>query len=392
MDLKTRSLKIHEEYQGKIEVNCKVKDLDQDKLSLLYSPGVASPCLEIQKNEMDAYIYTAKQNMVGIISNGSAVLGLGDIGAQASMPVMEGKAILLKEFAGVDAFPLVIESYDIDEIVNSVKLFSKSFGAINLEDISAPNCFEIEQRLINALDIPVFHDDQHGTAIVVLAGLINALKLVKKDIKDIKVVVNGIGAAGVNIVLLLQQFGATNIVMMDKYGAICDDNKQFMHFKHLELNELDSNPNINYSSLKDALVDADVFIGCSVANCVDEEMVKSMNQDAIIFALANPNPEIDYDLAKKAGVRVMATGRSDYPNQVNNVLAFPGIFKGALECLASKITVDMKLAASLAIASLIEENELSDEYVIPSCFDKRVVEVVSNAVKECAIKNNIIKK
>lgn len=392
MDLNSKALKIHKDYQGKIEVNCKIKDLNKESLSLLYSPGVAAPCLEIQKNEMEAYTYTSKKNIVAVISDGSAVLGLGNIGAQASMPVMEGKSILFKEFAGIDAIPLVLETNDIDEIVNSVKLFSKSFGGINLEDISAPRCFEIEERLIEALDIPVFHDDQHGTAIVVLAGLINALKLVEKDIKDIKIVVNGIGAAGTNIVLLLNEFGANNIVMMDKFGPICDENKEHMHYKHLELNELGSNMNVNYESLTDAIQDADVFIGCSVANCLTEDMVKSMNKDAIIFALANPNPEIEYELAKKSGVRVMATGRSDYPNQVNNVLAFPGIFKGALDCMASKITMDMKMASSLAIANLISSDELSEDYVIPSCFDKRVVEAVAKAVKQCAIKNGVIKK
>ncbi len=388
MDVKEKSLKLHEQLNGKIEVISKKEVKTNEDLSLLYTPGVAQPCVAIHENEDDVYKYTVKKNLVGVVSDGTAVLGLGDIGAKAAIPVMEGKAILFKEFGGVDAFPICVDSKDVDEIVKTVKLISPVFGGINLEDISAPRCVEIENRLKEELDIPVFHDDQHGTAIVVGAGITNALKIVKKDIEKIKIVVNGDGSAGYAITKMLINLGAKNVVVCGINGALKegrDDN-----YVQRELLKI-TNPNKEEGLLKDVIKNADVFIGVSKGNLVNEEMVRSMNEDAIIFAMANPVPEIMPDVAKKGGARVVGTGRSDFENQVNNVLAFPGIFKGALYAYATKITEGMKVEATYAIANFIKEDELNEHNILPSALDKNVADAVARAVYDQAIKEGVVK-
>ena len=376
------SLKLHELHHGKIEVISKVKVETREDLSLAYTPGVAEPCRRIHANEDDVYKYTSKGNIVAIVTDGSAVLGLGDIGPKAGLPVMEGKAILFKEFANVDAFPICIDSNDVEEIIKTVKLISPGFGGINLEDISAPRCFEIENRLKTELDIPVFHDDQHGTAIVVLAGLLNALKIVKKNIEDLKIVINGAGAAGTAIANLLMVAGVKNVILCDRTGALALGREKMNASKN-ELAEA-TNPNHETGSLADVLKNADVFIGVSSADVVKPEFVRSMAKDSIILAMANPSPEIMPDLAKEAGARVIRTGRSDFPNQINNVLVFPGLFRGTLDVRAKEINVEMKLAAAHAIANYIPENELTEENIIPSALDKNVANAVAKAVSEAA--------
>ncbi|WP_341349760.1 NAD(P)-dependent malic enzyme [Caldisalinibacter kiritimatiensis] len=388
MDYRQQSLKIHEEKKGKVEVTSKVKVENKDDLSIAYTPGVAEPCRKIHENPAEVYKYTSKGNLVAVVTDGSAVLGLGNIGPQAAMPVMEGKAILFKEFADIDAFPICLNAQNIDEIVNTVKTIAPTFGGINLEDISAPRCFEIEKKLKEELDIPVFHDDQHGTAIVVTAGLINSLKLVDKNISNIKVVVNGAGSAGIAIVKMLLNLGAKNILVCDKQGILYKGNCNNPYQEEIvEIVNKDSKK----GTLEDALVDADVFIGVSAGNIVSQDMIKSMNNDPIVFAMANPIPEIMPDLAKEAGARVVGSGRSDFPNQINNVLAFPGIFKGALKVKAKEINEEMKLAAAYAIANIIEKNELKEDYVVPAPLDKRVVPKIAEAVAEAAKKTGAAK-
>lgn len=382
------SLKLHEEKKGKIEVISKIKVETKEDLSKAYSPGVAEPCRKIHENINEVYRYTSKGNMVAVVSDGTAVLGLGDIGAHAALPVMEGKAILFKEFGDVDAFPICLDTKDTEEIIKTIKLIAPSFGGINLEDISAPRCIEIETRLKEELDIPVFHDDQHGTAIVVVAALINSLKLVNKKIEDIKIVINGAGAAGSSIAKLILQLGCQNMFIVDKFGILNSEDADEYDFSKKELAMLTNKNNIK-GSLKDIIADTDVFIGVSVANILDHNMVKMMAKDSIIFAMANPTPEIMPEEAKKGGVRIIGTGRSDYPNQINNVLVFPGIFKGALRAKAKKITEEMKMAAAKAIADLIPEDELNDEYIIPSAFDNRVAEAVATQVERVAKEQKI---
>ncbi|HCL4439015.1 TPA: NAD-dependent malic enzyme [Clostridium botulinum] len=381
------SLKLHEDNRGKIEIKSKMEVKTRDDLSLAYTPGVAEPCRKIHENEENVYKYTSKGNMVAVVTDGTAVLGLGDIGPKAGLPVMEGKALLFKEFANVDAFPICLDTKDVDEIVKTVKLIAPGFGGINLEDIGAPRCFEIEEKLKKELDIPVFHDDQHGTAIVVLAGVINALKVVNKKIEDIKVVVNGAGAAGTAITKLLLSLGVKNLIVCDKVGILykgienVDDAKK-------ELSKVTNPENIK-GTLADALIGADVFIGVSAPGIVSKDMVKTMNKDSIIFAMANPTPEIMPDLAKEAGAKVIGTGRSDFPNQVNNVLAFPGIFKGALDVRAKEINEEMKIAAAYAIASMIKDEDLNEDNVIPYALDKFVADNVAKAIKEAARKSGV---
>ncbi len=387
MDVKKESLKKHYEWQGKIEVISRVKIDTKEALSLAYTPGVAEACLEIQKDKNKSYELTRRNNLVAVITDGSAVLGLGNIGAEAGMPVMEGKCALFKEFAGVDAFPLCIKSNDVDEIVKTIYLLSGSFGGINLEDISAPRCFEIEQKLKELCDIPVFHDDQHGTAIVVAAALINALKVVKKDIDKVKVVINGAGSAGIAICKHLLNVGVKNIIMVDRFGVICEGDDT-LNNSHKEISLVTNREKLT-GGLKDALMGADVFIGVSAPNVATENMIKSMNSDAIVFPMANPTPEIMPDLALKAGARIVGTGRSDFDNQINNVLAFPGIFRGALDARASAITEEMKIASSFALASLIRDEDLNEKNIIPSALNKEVAKVVAEAVKEVAIKTGV---
>ena len=382
MDKKEFALKQHENWAGKIEVVSRAKVENAQELSVAYTPGVAEPCLKISENVDLSYTYTRRHNMVAVITDGTAVLGLGDIGPEAGMPVMEGKCVLFKEFGDVDAFPLCIRSKDVDEIVNTVKLLAGSFGGVNLEDISAPRCFEIERRLKECCDIPIFHDDQHGTAIVVLSGIINGLKVVGKKKEDCKVVVNGAGSAGIAITKLLLTYGFTNVTMCDINGIITKESKK-LNAVQKQMAEV-TNPSQMKGTLADALKGADVFVGVSAPNIVSKEMVSSMNHDAIIFSMANPVPEIMPDLAKEAGAAVVGTGRSDYPNQINNVLAFPGVLRGALDVRASDINDEMKLAAAYAIAGLISDEERSAEYIIPSPFDKRVVKVVAEAVAKAA--------
>ncbi|GAA0079235.1 malate dehydrogenase [Clostridium sp. CTA-5] len=387
MNIYEESLKFHEEKRGKIEIKSTCKVENANDLSLAYTPGVAEPCREIHKDPNKAYIYTRKWNSVAVISDGTAVLGLGDIGPLASLPVMEGKSVLFKEFGNVDAFPIVLDTKDIDEIVKTICNISPTLGGINLEDIAAPRCFEIEKRLKEKLDIPVFHDDQHGTAIVVLAGLINALKIVNKNLKDIKVVINGSGAAGTAICKLLLSSGVKNIIMCDINGVITKNkssNNPYME----ELAQL-TNPNNEDGLLKDAIKNADVFIGVSAPNIVSKEMVKTMNKDGIIFAMANPTPEIFPNDAKEAGIKVMGTGRSDYPNQINNVLAFPGVFRGALDVRASEINEDMKVAAAYAIANSVDKKDLNPDCIIPKAFDLNVQTLVAEAVKKAAIESGV---
>ncbi|CCC57760.1 NAD(P)-dependent malic enzyme [Caloramator australicus] len=388
MSIYDEALSFHEKVKGKIEVISRVEVNNSNELSLAYTPGVAQPCLEIQKDPDKAYIYTRKWNTVAVISDGSAVLGLGDIGPLASLPVMEGKCVLFKKFADVDAFPIVIDSKDVDEIVETIVRISKGFGGINLEDISAPRCFEIERKLKERLDIPVFHDDQHGTAVVTLAALTNALKIVNKKLNEIKIVVNGAGAAGTAITKLLLSAGAKNIILCDKKGVL-DPNSDIDNAKR-ELANL-TNPNGERGLLKNVIRGADVFIGVSAPNVLTAEMVKTMNKDSIIFAMANPTPEIFPDEAKKSGARIVGTGRSDFDNQINNVLAFPGIFRGALDARAREINEDMKIAAALAIANSVEEDKLNENYIIPKAFDLKVQKEVAKAVYDAAIKNKAIK-
>ena len=379
MDYASESLKRHYDWKGKIEVVCRCPLEDKDDLSLAYTPGVAQPCLEIQKDINKSYELTRRWNMCLVVTDGSAILGLGNIGPEAGMPVMEGKCVLFKEFGNVNAVPICLDTQDTEEIIATVKNIAPAFGGINLEDISAPRCFEIEERLKEMLDIPVFHDDQHGTAIVVLAGIINALKVTGKKKEDCRVVVNGAGSAGVAITKLLLTYGFKNVIMCDREGIIGKDypNLNWMQQKMTEVTNLAN----EHGTLADALKGADIFVGVSAPNIVTPEMVSSMNHDSILFAMANPVPEIMPDVAKAAGARVVGTGRSDFPNQVNNVVAFPGIFKGALEGRATQITEEMKLAAAEAIAGLVSEDQLCDEFIMPEAFDPRVAEVVSEAVK-----------
>lgn len=387
MNIYEKSLKYHENLRGKIEITSRCKISNENDLSLAYTPGVAEPCRQIHNDPDNAYIYTRKWNTVAVISDGTAVLGLGDIGPLASLPVMEGKSILFKEFGNVDAFPLVLDTKDVDEIVETIIRISKGLGGINLEDISAPRCFEIEKRLKEKLDIPVFHDDQHGTAIVVLAGLINSLKLVNKDIKNIKIVINGAGSAGTAICKLLVSFGAKNIIVCDKSGIISSYNPN-LNDSMKELALITNKDNIS-GNLKDALIGADVFIGVSAPNLITQEMANSMNSDSIIFAMANPIPEIFPDDAKEAGVKIIGTGRSDFPNQVNNVLAFPGIFRGALDVRASDINEEMKISAAYAIANSVDKNDLNFDFILPKAFDLNVQKAVAEAVRKAAIKSGI---
>ncbi len=378
------SLKLHAMHRGKIEIKSKVKITTREDLSLAYTPGVAEPCRKIHENPEDVYKYTSKGNLVAVVTDGTAVLGLGDIGPKAGLPVMEGKAILFKEFANVDAFPICLDTKDVDEIVRTVKLIAPGFGGINLEDIGAPRCFEVEEKLKKELDIPVFHDDQHGTAVVVLAGIINALKVVNKKIEDIKVVINGAGAAGTAIARLLLSSGVRNLIACDKVGVLYNGIENVDEAKK-ELAKV-TNPENVKGTLADALAGADVFIGVSAPKIVSADMVRTMNKDSIIFAMANPTPEIMPDEAKAAGARVIGTGRSDFPNQVNNVLAFPGIFRGALDVRAREINEEMKLAAAYAIASMIKEEDLNENNVIPNALDKTVAANVAKAIKEAAVK------
>ncbi|MHA4987468.1 NAD(P)-dependent malic enzyme [Cetobacterium somerae] len=377
-----KSLELHEKNKGKIEVISKVAVTSKEELSLAYSPGVAEPCRRIAENKADVYKYTSKGNMVAVISDGSAVLGLGNIGAEAALPVMEGKAILFKEFAGVNAFPICLDTQDTEEIIRTCKILAPSFGGINLEDISAPRCIEIETRLKEELDIPVFHDDQHGTAIVVTAGILNSYKLLKKDITKAKVVVCGAGAAGSSIIKMIKKLDVADILAIDIDGIIArDDENREYNFLTTELSEITNKKNLK-GGLKEAIKGADIFIGVSAPSLLKSEMVKEMNKDSVIFAMANPTPEIMPEEALAAGAKIVGTGRSDYPNQINNVLAFPGLFKGALESGAKKITEEMKFATSQAIANLITDEELSTEYVIPSPFDPRVAETVAKAISD----------
>ena len=382
MDKREFALKQHEEWAGKIEVISRAKIETPEDLSVAYTPGVAEPCVEISKDVDLSYKYTRRGNMVAVVTDGTAVLGLGDIGPEAGMPVMEGKCALFKTFADVDAFPLCVRSKDVDDIVKTVSLLAGSFGGVNLEDISAPRCFEIERKLKECCDIPIFHDDQHGTAVVTAAALINALKLVGKKLDDIKVVTSGAGAAGIAIIKLLVSLGLKNVVMCDRHGAIYKGRDNLNKEKE-EMAEI-CNQNMEKGTLAEVLKGADVFIGVSAPGTVTEEMVQSMADKPILFPMANPVPEIMPDLAKKAGAAVVGTGRSDFPNQINNVLAFPGIFRGALDVRAKDINDEMKVAAAYAIASLVEEDKLSPDYIIPNAFDKRVSKAVAEAVAEAA--------
>ena len=386
MDIMEKSLKAHESWKGKIEVVSTVPVDNKDDLSVAYTPGVAQPCLEIQKDINKSYELTRRHNLCAVITDGTAVLGLGDIGPEAGMPVMEGKCVLFKTFGGVDAFPLCIKSKDVDEIVNTISLISGSFGGINLEDISAPRCFEIEAKLKERLDIPVFHDDQHGTAIVMLAGIINSLKIVNKKIDEIKVVINGAGAAGTAIGKLLLRYGVNHLTYCDRKGIVNKNNA--MNDSQLALCEVTNLEN-KEGTLEDALVGADVFIGVSAPNLLTSKSISRMNKDAIVFACANPTPEIYPEDAKKGGARIVSTGRSDYPNQINNVLVFPGVFRGTFDCRASDINEEMKMAAAKALASLVSDEELNEDYIIPKPFDPRVGETVAAAVKQAAIDSGV---
>ena len=379
MNISEKALLLHKQWEGKLETTSKVHIMSKEDLSILYTPGVAAPCKEIAKYKETVYTYTTKANTIAVVSDGSAVLGLGNIGPYAAMPVMEGKAALFKEFGNVNAVPICLETQDTEEIIKAVTWIAPAFGGINLEDISAPRCFEIEERLKASLDIPIFHDDQHGTAIVVLAGVINALKVVNKDKESCKVVVNGAGSAGVAITKLLLTYGFSNVVMCDKAGIISRNTKGLNWMQ--ERMALITNPSQEEGSLTDAMRDADIFIGVSAPGIVTSEMVASMNPDSILFAMANPIPEIMPDAAKSAGARIVGTGRSDFPNQVNNVIAFPGIFKGALEGRARQITDEMKLAAALAIADLVKEDELNEENILPDALNAELANVVAQAVK-----------
>ena len=387
MDYASESLKLHQQWKGKIEVVATVPVENKEDLSLAYTPGVAQPCIEIKNDVTKSYDLTRRHNLCAVITDGTAVLGLGDIGPEAGMPVMEGKCVLFKAFGDVDAFPLCIKSKDVDEIVNTIYLLSGSFGGVNLEDIAAPRCFEIERKLKEKCDIPIFHDDQHGTAIVTLAGLLNALKVVGKKKEDVKIVTVGAGAAGISIVKLLLSVGFTNITMCDKQGALYEGCPG-MNWAQAEMAKR-TNPDQTPGTLAEKLVGADVFIGTSAPGIVTGEMVAKMNRDAIIFACANPTPEIFPEVAKAAGAKVVSTGRSDYPNQINNVLAFPGVFRGAFDVRASDINEEMKLAAAMALADLISDEERNENYIIPAALDPRVAEAVSKAVAEAAIRTSV---
>lgn len=387
MSLRDDALQMHKENQGKLEIMPNVKVTNKEELSLAYSPGVAEPCKEIHEDPRTVYDYTIKRNTVAVVTDGTAVLGLGNIGAAASIPVM-GKAVLFKSFAGINGVPIALDTTDTEEIIKTVKLISPNYGGINLEDISAPRCFEIEERLKKEANIPVFHDDQHGTAIVTMAGLINALRIVDKDLSDIKVVLNGAGAAGIAIVKLLDAYGVRNMIMCDSKGAIYERRSYGMNATKDFVAKFTNKDKID-GSLEDVIKDADVFIGVSVADLLSKEMVQTMADDAIIFAMANPNPEIKPDDAKEAGAKVIGTGRSDFPNQINNVLAFPGIFRGALETESTNINEDMKKAAVEAIANLIEEDELNPDYCIPGPFDKRVAPSVAREVAKTAMETGV---
>ena len=387
MTIREKSLQLHEQWHGKIEVTSRVSIETTEDLSLAYTPGVAEPCLAIQKDYEKSFSLTRRSNLVAVITDGTAVLGLGDIGPEAGMPVMEGKCALFKEFADVDAFPLCVRSKDVDEIVDTVYRISGSFGGINLEDISAPRCFEIERRLKVLCDIPVFHDDQHGTAIVVAAALLNALKVVGKTKEQIRVVINGAGSAGIAIAKHLLQIGIQDLTMVDRFGILYDGAPENNEAQQ----ELAQRTNLSqkHGTLADALKGADVFIGVSAPNIVTEDMIKSMASDPIVFPMANPTPEIMPDLAKKAGARVVGTGRSDFPNQINNVMAFPGVFRGALDCRAKDINEEMKMAASVALAGLVKEEELNEEHILPLATDKRIGKVVAEAVAEAARRSGV---
>ena len=389
MDVYEKSLELHKKAHGKLRVECKVPLNGAEDLSLAYSPGVAQPCIEINKDYNTIYDYTAKGNMVAVVTNGTAVLGLGNIGAGAGLPVMEGKSVLFKSFAGVDAFPICVRSKDVDEIVRTIYLISGSFGGINLEDISAPRCFEIERKLKEICDIPVFHDDQHGTAVVVAAALINALKVVGKTMDSIKVVVNGAGSAGIAITKHLLNLGVKNVTMVDRFGIICEDMEE-LNSEQAYMATITNKEHMK-GTLADAMKGADMFLGVSAPNIVTKEMVASMAEKPIVFAMANPTPEIMPNLAKEAGAAVVGTGRSDFPNQINNVLAFPGIFRGALDCRAKEINEEMKIAASYAIAGLVSDEDLSSEYILPNALDKRIGKAVAQAVTEAAKKSGAAK-
>lgn len=390
MNYNEESLKMHEEHQGKIEVVSKVRVETKDDLSTAYTPGVAEPCRKIHANKNDVYRYTAKGNLVAVVTDGTAVLGLGDIGPEAALPVMEGKAILFKTFGNVDAFPICLDTKDVDEIVETVKRLAPGFGGINLEDISAPRCFEIEERLKEELDIPVFHDDQHGTAVICLAGIINALRVVGKKAEDVQIVINGAGAAGIAICKLLISYGIGNVILCDRTGAIATGRERLNPAK-VKIAEI-TNKNHETGTLADVIKGKDIFLGVSAPNTLTKEMVRSMAKDPIIFAMANPTPEIMPDEAKEAGAKVVATGRSDFPNQINNVLIFPGIFRGALDAHATKITEEMKMAAARALAALVDEKDLGPEYIIPDAFDKRVAKVVAENVMRVAKEQGICKE
>ncbi|WP_285491662.1 NAD(P)-dependent malic enzyme [Staphylococcus haemolyticus] len=388
MSLRDDALQMHKENQGKLEITPNIKVTNKEELSLAYSPGVAEPCKEIHEDPRTVYDYTIKRNTVAVVTDGTAVLGLGNIGASASIPVMEGKAVLFKSFAGINGVPIALDTKDTEEIIRTVKLISPNYGGINLEDISAPRCFEIEDRLKKETNIPVFHDDQHGTAIVTMAGLINALRIVDKDLSDIKVVLNGAGAAGIAIVKLLDSYGVRNMIMCDSKGAIFEGRSYGMNDTKDYVAKFTNKDKIE-GSLQDVIKDADVFIGVSVANLLSKDMVKSMADDAIIFAMANPDPEIKPNDAKEAGAKVVGTGRSDFPNQINNVLAFPGIFRGALDTESTHINEDMKKAAVEAIANLIDEDKLNPDYCIPGPFDKRVAPSVAREVAKAAMETGV---
>ncbi len=381
MDMREKALKEHEIWQGKLEIKSKVKVNTSEDLAIAYTPGVAEPCKEIEKDVENVYKYTMKSNTIAVVTDGSAVLGLGDIGPEAALPVMEGKCVLFKEFANIDAFPICLDTNDVDEIVNTVKLMSPGLGGVNLEDISAPRCFEIERRLKDELKIPVFHDDQHGTAIIVLAGIINSLKIIKKQKEDLKVVINGAGAAGIAIAKILLNFGMKNIILADRDGILTENEG---NWAKREISEM-TNPEKIQGDLSEALKSSDVFIGVSAPDIVTKEMIETMNEDAVVFAMANPVPEIMPDEAKAGGARIIGTGRSDFPNQVNNVLAFPGILKGALKA-RTQISEEMKIAAAKAIAGMISEEELNEENILPKAFKPGIAENVANAVINAAEK------
>jgi len=390
MDYNKLALEMHEKHMGKISVTSKVGVENKDDLSTAYTPGVAEPCRKIHQNKEDVYKYTAKGNLVAVVSDGTAVLGLGDIGPEASMPVMEGKAVLFKAFADVDAFPICLNTKDVDEIVETVVRISPTFGGINLEDIAAPRCFEIEKKLKDKLDIPVFHDDQHGTAIVVAAGLINSLKLLNKNFEDIEVVINGPGSAGIAIGKLLLKLGIKNLVFCGLNGALTEEDDDLNEVQRAMLDV--TNKHNEKGTLKDIIKKKDVFIGVSAPGIVTSEMISTMNEDAIVFAMANPTPEIMPEEAKKGGAKIIGTGRSDFPNQINNVLAFPGIFRGALDVRASDINEDMKIAAAYAIAETITKNEINEDNIIPKAFDRRIAKNVAEAVKKAAFASGVARK